>query len=70
MITNYLKKYFKERNISQYEIEEKTNISQSKISLILNNKRKITAEELLKISIIFNINLEDIKKEIKTSRQT
>lgn len=64
MITNYLKKYFKERNISQYEIEEKTNISQSKISLILNNKRKITAEELLKISIIFNINLEDIKKEI------
>lgn len=70
MITNYLKKYFKERNISQYEIEEKTNISQSKISLILNNKRKITAEELLKISIIFDINLENIKKEIKTSRQT
>lgn len=70
MITNYLKKYFKERNISQYEIEEKTNISQSKISLILNNKRRITAEELLKISIIFDINLENIKKEIKTSRQT
>lgn len=67
MISNYLKKYFKEKNISQYEIEEKTNISQSKISLILNNKRKITAEELLKISIIFDINLENIKKEIKTS---
>lgn len=66
MISNYLKDYFKKNNISQYEIEEKTKISQSKISLVFNNKRKLTAEELIKISIEFNIDLELIKKEIKS----
>ena len=66
MISNYLKEYFKKNNISQYEIEEKTKISQSKISLVFNNKRKLTAEELIKISIEFNIDLELIKKEIKS----
>lgn len=69
MISNYLKKYFKEKNISQYDVEEKTGISQSKISLMLNNKRKLTAEELIKIAIVYDINLNEIK-EIKTSNQT
>lgn len=64
MISNYLKEYFKKRNISQYDVEEKTGISQSKISLILNGKRKLTADELIKIAIEYNINLENIKKEI------
>ena len=66
MISNYLKEYFKNKNISQYEIEKKTGIKQSKVSLFLNNKRKLTAEELIIISIAFDINLEDIKKEIKS----
>lgn len=65
MIIKYLKDFFKKNNICQSEIEKKTGISQSKISLILNQKRKITADELIKIAIIFDINLEDIKKEIK-----
>lgn len=65
MIIKYLKDFFKKNNIYQSEIEKKTGISQSKISLILNQKRKITADELIKIAIIFDINLEDIKKEIK-----
>lgn len=69
MISNYLKEYFKEKNISQYDVEEKTGISQSKISLMLNNKRKLTAEELIKIAIVYDINLNEIK-EIKTSNQT
>lgn len=51
--------------IKQKEIESKTGISQSKISLTLNNKRKLTAEELLKIAISFDINLEELKKDIK-----
>ena len=68
MISNYLKEYFKNKNISQYEIEKKTGIKQSKVSLFLNNKRKLTAEELMIISITFDINLEDIKKEIKSQR--
>ena len=64
MITDYLKKYFDDNNISQYEIERKTGISQSKISLIFNNKRKLTADELLKIAIVFNLDLNKLK-EIK-----
>lgn len=62
MISNYLNEYFKSHNISQQEIEKKTGISQCKISLVLNNKRKLSAEELLKIAIEFDINLEKLKK--------
>jgi len=64
MITNYLKEYFNHKNISQYEIQNKTGIKQSKISLIFNNKRKLTAEELIKIAKSFDIDLNKIK-EIK-----
>lgn len=63
MINNYLKKYFTEKNISQIEIEKKTEISQSKISLILNGKRKLSAEELIVIAVQFDIDLNEIKKE-------
>lgn len=63
MINNYLKKYFTEKNISQIEIEKKTGISQSKISLILNDKRKLSAEELIVIAVQFDIDLNKIKKE-------
>lgn len=64
MISNYLKEYFKENKISQYEIERKTSINQSKINLSLNRKRKLTADELLLIAIEFDIDLNKIKKEI------
>ena len=64
MISNYLKEYFKEKNISQYEVERKTGISQSKINLSLNGKRKLTANELIKIAIVFNIDLNKIKEII------
>lgn len=67
MISNYLKEHFNKNNISQYQIERLTGINQSKISLVLNNKRKLTADELLRIAIVFDIDLESIKKEIKTS---
>lgn len=67
---DFLKQYFEDNLITQSEIENKTGISQSKISLILNNKRKLTSDELIEIAIVFDINLEDIKKEIKKSRQT
>lgn len=68
MITDYLKKDFDNNNISQYEIERKTGISQSKISLIFNNKRKLTADELLRIAIVFNLDLNKLK-EIKIASQ-
>lgn len=69
MINKYLKQYFEKNNISQLEIEKLTSISQSKISLFLNDKRKLTADELIKIAIAFDINLENIKKEIKNAYQ-
>ena len=64
MISSYLKEYFKEKNISQYEIERKTKISRSKLNLSFNNKRKLTAEELLKIAIAFDLDLNKIKETI------
>ena len=69
-MVNFLKRYFAENLITQQEIESKTRISQSKISLTLNNKRKLTAEELLKIAISFDINLEELKKDIKLAWET
>lgn len=63
MIINYLKEYFKKNKITQYEIESKTGIKQSKLSLTFNGKRKLTADELLKIANVYEINLEKIKKE-------
>lgn len=65
MLSNYLKKYFKDKKISQYEIEKKTGIKQSKISLSLNGARKLTADELINIAIEFNIDLNKIKEIIK-----
>lgn len=67
MISNYLKNYFKEKNISHYDIAKKIGISQSKVNLSLNGKRKITAEELIKISIVYDLDLNKIKKDIKQS---
>lgn len=67
MISSYLKEYFNKNKISQYEIERKTGISQSKINLSLNNKRKLTADELLLISIKFDIDLKKIKEIIQSS---
>lgn len=68
MISSYLKEYFKKNNISQYEIEERTGIKQSKISLTLNNKRKLTADELIMIAIVYDIDLNKIK-DIKSNVQ-
>ena len=57
----FLNNYFKENKITQKEIERLTGISQDKISLTLNKKRKLTADELIKIIVVFDI---DIKKEL------
>lgn len=66
MISNYLKEYFKKRKISQYEIEEKTGIKQSKINLAFNNKRKLTADELILIANKFDLDLNQIKEIIQS----
>lgn len=63
-INEILRKYFDIKKINQFEIEKRTGMNQSKVSLMLNNKRKISAEELIKFAIVFDINLEEIKKEI------
>lgn len=64
MIIKYLKEYFKENGITQKEIEQRTGITQYKLSLALNNKRKLTANELLLIAIKFDIDLNKIKEII------
>lgn len=67
MTNDFLKQYFDRNNINQCVIAKETGIARSKINLILNGKRKLTADELIKIAIAFNINLEQIKKEIKNA---
>lgn len=62
MLSNYLKEYFKERKITQDEIEERTGIVRCKINLSLNGKRKLTAEELIKIAMAFDLDLNKIKE--------
>lgn len=60
-IIDFLNNYFKEKKITQKQIERMTGISQDKVSLVLNRKRKLTADELIKIIIVFDL---DIKKEL------
>lgn len=67
MISNYLKEYFKERKISQYEIAKKINMDRSKLNLSLNGKRKLTADELIKIAIVFDLDLNKIKEIVQSS---
>lgn len=69
-LSNYLKEYFKEKKISQCEIERRTGISQSKINLSLNGKRKLIAEELILIANKFNIDLNKIKKILSNAWET
>ena len=64
MISNYLKEYFKNKKISQYEIERQTGITQCKINLTFNGKRKLTADELILIANKFDLDLNKIKEEI------
>ena len=60
-IIDFLNKYFDDNRITQKEIEKLTGISQDKVSLTLNKKRKLTADELVKIIIAFDL---DIKKAL------
>lgn len=62
MISNYLKEYFKKKNISQYEIASKIDINQSKVNLSLNGKRKLTADELIKIAVVYDLDLNKLKE--------
>jgi len=67
VLYSYLKEYFYKNKISNYEIERRTKIKQSKINLSLNGKRKLTAEELMLIAIKFNLDLNKIKKILSQS---
>lgn len=49
IINQKIKKYLEERGITQAFLVTNTGISQEKISNMLNCKRKISADELLKI---------------------
>lgn len=61
-ITEYLKTYFKDKKISQYEIADKTGITRYKITQSFNNKRKLTAKELLLIAYVYEIDLNKLKE--------
>ncbi len=62
-INDFLNKYFKEHGISQAEVVRRIGLNQSKVSLMLNGKRKLTAEELIKIVTKFDIDLNKLKRD-------
>lgn len=64
MISNYLKEYFKNNNVTHEEISKRTGIARSKVTLSLNGKRKFTADELINIAIQFDLDLNKIKKDL------
>ena len=65
MLSSYLKEYFERKNISQYDIEKKTGISQSKINLSFNGKRKLSAYELIIIANVYDLDLNNIKEILR-----
>ena len=50
-----IKKYISEHGITQKFLSESTGIAQEKMSNIINGKRKVTGEELLKIARALNV---------------
>jgi len=62
-INDFLNNYFKEHGISQAEVVRRIGLNQSKVSLMLNGKRKLTAEELIKIVTKFDIDLNKLKRD-------
>lgn len=61
-IIDFLNNYFKKEKITQKEIIGRTGISQSKVSLMLNGKRRITTKELILIAKAFEIDLNKLKE--------
>ena len=51
-----IKKYLEEHGITQKFLCDKTGITPEKICNIINGKRKITGEELLKVAQALNVN--------------
>ena len=48
-LTQEIRKYLSENEISQRSISQKANISNNALNLVLNGKRKLSAEEYIRI---------------------
>lgn len=57
MLGNEIKKYLLENGLKQSFLSEKTGISISKLNSILNNNRKILAEEYFLICKALNVDV-------------
>lgn len=53
-----LNEYLKEHGISQSFLAEKLGISRTRMSMMLNEKRKMTADDLIKICKILKVSPE------------
>lgn len=53
-----LKKYLEEHGISQAFLAKKLGFSNTRMSMMINGKRKMTADDLFKICIILNVSPE------------
>lgn len=60
-----IRKNINDKGLRQNFISDKTGITQSSLSLILNGQRKISAEEFIKIGTLLNLDFNLFKEEIK-----
>lgn len=61
MVGSRIKKYLEEKGISQTFLAEKSTVPISALNPILNEKRKVTAEEYFLICEALNVSTEKFK---------
>lgn len=57
-INKRIKKYIKDKNISQVELSEMTGISITKLCMVLNGRRKISLDDYVTICKALNARFE------------
>ncbi len=65
-----IKQYLEDNGIKQNYLSEKTGIPANVINVILNNKRKIEANEYMKLCDALNLPLDYFKPKIKSKIRT
>ena len=67
---NNIKKIIKEKGLKQTYICKELDINESVLSLIINNKRKISQSRLKSLSRLLNVSIKDLYPNVRTRRIT
>ena len=67
---NNIKKIIKDKGLKQTYICKELDINESVLSLIINNKRKISQSRLKSLSRLLNVSIKDLYPNVRTRRIT